>query len=80
MNLYSVMILLFYLIGCLVSIFIMIKYANIIELINYMNSIDEIQIRTFGLFFITCAIISYTFMSWVGAIATYIIFYKKQES
>ena len=80
MNLYNVMILLFYLIGCLVSIFVMIKYANIIDVVNYMNSIDEIEIRTFGLFSITCAIISYTFMSWVGAIVTYIIFYKKQES
>lgn len=76
MNLYSIMMLLFYLIGCFVSIFVMIKYANIIDVINYMNSIDEIEIRTFGLFFITCAIISYTFMSWVGALVTYVIFNK----
>jgi hypothetical protein len=70
------MILLFYLIGCFVCIFVIIKYANAIEMIRYINSINEISTRIFGLCFIAFEIILYTSISWIGAIITYVIFKK----
>lgn len=60
----------FWLIGALVSTYMTFKYADIVDVIlfNYYNK------NISGIFFVIFAIISYTVLSWIGAIATYLIF------
>ena len=60
----------FWLIGALVSTYMTFKYADIVDVIlfNYYNK------NISGIFFVIFSIISYTVLSWIGAIATYLIF------
>lgn len=75
---YSV-IFIIWLIGAIISTYITFKYAKPIETFKLINKYHlTLKEKLFPYIFWSFVICGYTFLSWFGALITYIIFYKNE--